>query len=80
MNERYLSLKEVSRIIGVTSLTLRNWDKKGLLTAYRNPVNNYRVYRYSDVADFLAEIKKTGPTPKKIQRLEVRIGEDDSAV
>lgn len=80
MNERYLSLKEVSRIIGVTPLTLRNWDKKGLLAAYRNPVNNYRVYRYADVADFLAEIKKTGPRPEKIQRLEVRIEDDSSAV
>lgn len=75
MNERYLSLKEVSRIIGVTPLTLRNWDKKGLLAAYRNPVNNYRVYRYADVADFLAEIKKTGPMPERIQRLMVRTEE-----
>lgn len=81
MNERYLSLKEVSRIIGVTTLTLRNWDRKGLLTAYRNPVNNYRVYRYSDVADFIAEIKRTGPgDQEKIRKLEVRIEDETDVV
>ena len=71
MNERYLPLKEVARIIGVTSLTLRNWDKKGLLAAYRNPVNNYRVYRYADVADFIAEIRRTGRFHGKPQKLSI---------
>ena len=71
MNERYLTLKEVSRILGVTPLTLRNWDKKGFLAAYRNPLNNYRVYRYADVADFIAEMEKTRPGRGEIQKLQV---------
>lgn len=61
MNEHYLTIKKVAKVIGVTPLTLRNWDKKGLFAAHRNPVNNYRLYRYSDVADFLIEIGKIGP-------------------
>ena len=75
MNERYLAIREVSQIIGVTPLTLRNWDKKGVLAAYRNPVNNYRMYRYADVADFIAEMKKKGPARGQIQRLQITAAE-----
>ena len=77
MNERYLPLKEVARIIGVTPLPLRNWDKKGILAAYRNPINNYRVYRYAEVADFIAEIRKTGRYRGGIQKLAVTEIEDE---
>ncbi|MDP3727011.1 MAG: MerR family DNA-binding transcriptional regulator [bacterium] len=76
MNERYLSIREVSKIIGVTPLTLRNWDRKGLLAAYRNPVNNYRMYRYADVADFVADIKKSGPARGQPYKIPVRIKEE----
>lgn len=71
MNERYLTLKDVAKTLGVTPLTLRNWDKKGFLVAYRNPVNNYRVYRYADVADFIAAMEKTGPRRGEIQKLQI---------
>lgn len=71
INERYLTIREVSKIIGVTPLTLRNWDRKGTLAAFRNPLNNYRMYRYADVADFIAEMKKTGPGRGEIQKLEI---------
>ena len=76
MNERYLSLKEVAKIIGVTPLTLRNWDKKGILAAYRNPVNNYRVYRYADVADFVAAIKETRQDQSGVQKLAVKMEDE----
>ena len=59
MERKYLSIKEASRIIGVTPLTLRNWDKKGMLTSYRNPVNNYRVYRQDQLELFLRKIENS---------------------
>ncbi len=71
MDERYITIREVSKIIGVTPLTLRNWDRKGVLLAFRNPVNNYRMYRYADVADFIAEMKKTGPRRGEVQKLQI---------
>lgn len=74
MNDRYLTVKEVSKIIGVTPLTLRNWDRKGLLTAFRNPVNNYRLYRYADIAAFVDEIRKSGsrePAPENVEAVVV---------
>lgn len=71
MKDKFISLREVSRIIGVTPLTLRNWDRRGLLAAYRNPLNNYRMYRYADVADFLAEMRKSRPQSEAPHRLAV---------
>lgn len=80
MNDRYLSLREVSRILGVTSLTLRNWDRKGSLAAYRNPVNNYRVYRYADVADFLTAMRQARVARSNVQKLAVRVEEEESPI
>ena len=54
---RYLKIKEVSKILGVTPLTLRNWDKSGKLKAYRNPINKYRIYKSEDIEFFLREIE-----------------------
>ena len=70
MPKKYLSVNEVSKLIGVTPLTVRNWDKKGALVAHRNPVNNYRVYKIEDVEFLMKGIEdnKTNmrPAPQKI--------------
>ena len=55
--KRYLKVKEVAKILGVTPLTLRNWDKSGKLKAYRNPINNYRVYKSEDIEFLLRKIE-----------------------
>lgn len=59
MDKKYLNIQEASEILGVTPLTLRNWDKKGMLAAYRNPVNNYRVYRRDQIDMFLRKIENS---------------------
>lgn len=59
MERKYLSIKDAARLIGVTPLTLRNWDKKGILTSYRNPINNYRVYRADQIEVFLRRIENS---------------------
>lgn len=56
MDRKYLTIKDAAKMVGVTPLTLRNWDKKGLLTAYRNPMNNYRVYRSDQIEVLLRRI------------------------
>jgi len=60
MNKKYLTIKEVARLLGVTSLTLRNWDKSGRLKAYRNPINNYRLYKPEEIELFLRKIESKG--------------------
>ena len=59
MDRKYISIKDAAEFLGVTPLTLRNWDKKGTLTAYRNPLNNYRVYRLDQIELFLRRIENS---------------------
>lgn len=59
MDNKYLNIQEASKILGVTPLTLRNWDKKGMLAAYRNPANNYRVYRKDQIELFVRKIENS---------------------
>lgn len=55
MNE-YLSLAETSELIGKSKETLRRWDREGILTAVREPVSNYRVYRKEDIHQLLGDL------------------------
>lgn len=59
MDRKYLSIQEAAEILNITPLTLRNWDRKGVLTAYRNPVNNYRVYRSDQIEMFLRKVENS---------------------
>lgn len=68
MNEKFIQIKEVADMLGVSKLTLRNWDKDGKLVALRHPINNYRVYRKEDVENIINKIKsgeKPDTPPKK---------------
>ncbi len=65
MPKKYLNVNEVAKLLGVTPLTVRNWDKKGALTAYRNPLNNYRMYKIEDVEVLIRKIEQSkGKTQK----------------
>ena len=63
---KYLTIKEVAKILGVTPLTLRNWDKKGKFKAYRNPINNYRLYKPEEIELFLRAIESKRRSDGKI--------------
>jgi len=65
MKGRYLTIRDAARYVGVTPLTLRNWDKRGMLAAYRHPVNNYRLYRMDELEKFIKSIE--GRRPKKLR-------------
>ncbi len=78
MSEKNLiTIKEAAELFGVTPLTLRNWDKKGKLKALRHPLNNYRVYKKSDI-EALMQSMETGapaiyiPRRKKVRKVEVK--------
>jgi len=47
--KNYYTVGEAAYILGVSPMTIRNWDKAGKLRARRNPLNNYRVYKRSDI-------------------------------
>lgn len=62
VQKRYYTIKEAANLIGVTPLTLRNWDKQGKFRAKRNPINNYRVYKSEDLEIFLRRMEGGGTT------------------
>lgn len=72
----YITIKDASIILGVTKLTLRNWDNSGKLKAYRHPFNNYRVYKIEDIDKVIEMIESNDFVIKKkkneIRKLAVR--------
>ena len=64
MPKKYLMVQEVARLLGVTALTIRNWDSKGKLTAYRHPINNYRMYKVEDVESLIRQLETSREKPK----------------
>ncbi|TDG37980.1 DNA (cytosine-5-)-methyltransferase [Pedobacter changchengzhani] len=62
--EEYLSIGEVSELLGKSKETLRRWDREGKFSAVREPMSNYRVYRKSEVQNLFSnfisqDIKET---------------------
>ena len=45
-------------------MTVRNWDAKGKLVAYRNPVNNYRMYKVEDIETLIRQIELSRDKPR----------------
>jgi len=72
MTNGYVTIKEAAAILGVSPLTLRNWDKNGKFKALRHPINNYRVYRKKDLETVIREIK-IRPKPKKREFKKITI-------
>jgi len=58
--KKYVTVNEAAKLLGVTPLTLRNWDKAGKLVALRNPLNNYRIYKKEDIDFFTRRIESKG--------------------
>ncbi|MDN3691313.1 DNA (cytosine-5-)-methyltransferase [Chryseobacterium tructae] len=54
----YLTLAETAELLGKNKETLRRWDREGKLSAVREPISNYRVYRKEDVEILFAEFFK----------------------
>ncbi|HOO09358.1 MAG TPA: DNA (cytosine-5-)-methyltransferase [Cyclobacteriaceae bacterium] len=50
--KEYYTLSEVADLLGKSKETLRRWDHNGKLTAVRDPMSNYRVYRKEQLKVF----------------------------
>jgi len=49
----YLRIHEAATYLGVCRNTLRNWCRQGKIPEYRHPVNNYRLFKVSDLDQLL---------------------------
>ena len=75
----YVTIKEASDLLGVTPQTLRAWEKKGELVPYRNPINNYRVYKVGQIEEFIEEMRNAR-LKKSHFKLKVKIMTDDNQI
>lgn len=54
---KYYSAKEVTKILGVTAQTLRNWDKQNKLKPSYTKSNGYRYYSEESILSYTQERK-----------------------
>jgi len=52
----YIKIEEAAEILNVSKMTLRRWDNAGKLKAYRHPINNWRLYKKSDIENLMKGI------------------------
>jgi len=80
---KYITIKDASIILGVSKITLRNWDKSSKLKAHRHPFNNYRVYKLEDIDKVIEMIESDNFVVKKkkdeIRKLAVRHLEEEQS-
>lgn len=53
----YYTLAEAADLLGKSKKTLRTWDNEGKLSAVREPMSNYRVYKKEQLLPFLEFMK-----------------------
>ncbi len=63
--DEYLRISDAAEYLGVCSNTLRNWEEAGKMPVYRHPVNNYRLFKKSDIETLLQSIENPVPQPRK---------------
>ena len=51
----YLTISETAKLLNKSTKTLRRWDEEGKLSAVREPISNYRVYKKVEVETLFAE-------------------------
>lgn len=57
--DAYLTIREAAEFLGVSTNTLRNWGRDGKVPMYRNPANRYRLFKKSDLRNFLKKVSNT---------------------
>ncbi|HEY9481289.1 MAG TPA: MerR family DNA-binding transcriptional regulator [Candidatus Paceibacterota bacterium] len=69
-HREFMTIKDAAIALGVTPLTLRNWDKSGKLPTTRHPMSNYRIYKTADIEKLKKDIE-AGTIPVKAKPRKV---------
>ena len=56
-----LTVSEAAVLLGVSTSTIRNWDRAGKLKAIRHPINNYRLYKRQQLQFLLDHLTLNNP-------------------
>ncbi len=55
----YLRIKEAADFLGVAPNTVRTWGRDGKIPEHRHPINNYRLFKRSDLEQILNHIERS---------------------
>lgn len=69
----FLQVGEAANYLGVSTQTLRRWDREGKLAAVRRPGSNYRYYRRADLEPFRLEYTRAVGTAEPAQLFQTAI-------
>ena len=58
-NQGFVRVKEAAEMLGISPNTVRAWGAAGRIVEYRNPANNYRLYKREDLEQFLKDIERS---------------------
>jgi excisionase family DNA binding protein len=66
IRESYVRVKQAAEMLGVCPNTIRVWGMAGKIPEYRHPVNNYRLFKRSDLDRLLKKLDRSGATANKL--------------
>ncbi len=61
----FVGVKEAAQILDVSPNTVRAWGAAGKFTEYRHPVNNYRMYKKTELESVLKKLLKVADASPK---------------
>ena len=70
--DEYVRIAEAAEYIGVHHNTLRNWGRNGKIPEYRHPVNNYRLFKVSDLDKLLRKTEQSRTRPQKSRQRPIK--------
>lgn len=62
----FIRVKQAAALLGVSPNTIRAWGADGRIPEYRHPVNNYRLFKRTDLERILKRLERpVSPTRRR---------------
>lgn len=80
--EKVFTIKQISKMTGLSVHTLRYYEKVGLLTEVKRDINGYRQYSESDISwiNFLIRLRITGMSVTDMKRFSNLRSQGESTI
>lgn len=65
---QFLQIKQAAEYLGVCQNTLRNWESTGKLRVHRHPLNNYRLFKISDLDALIRRTERSATATRRAPR------------
>lgn len=67
-NDTFLQVQEAAEFLGVSPNTIRNWGRDAKVPEYRHEINNYRLYKKSDLLKLLHRLRKPRRSSSELRK------------